>query len=102
MLTQRFGIFWRPFHFSFDRWPLVVLVTMKLHNLCMDKQCNVPPLPFAADVQPGDVWAAQDNFLDDDWLVRERASGACRRDITAKLQHLGILRPMHATMNSRC
>jgi hypothetical protein len=68
----------------------------------MDKQCDIPPLCFAADVQPGDVWAIQDNLRDDDWLVRERASGTHRREITAKLQHSGILRPMHAMMNSRC
>jgi hypothetical protein len=29
MLTQRFGIYWRMFRFSFDRWPLVIMVTMK-------------------------------------------------------------------------
>jgi len=89
LLTQRFGILWRPFHFLFDHWPLAVLVTMTLHS-------------FAADVQPSDVWALQDNLRNDDWMVRERASGARRREITAKLQHLNILRPMHATINSRC
>ncbi len=36
MLTQRWGIFWRPFCFAFDRWSLVLLTCMKLHNLCID------------------------------------------------------------------
>ncbi len=30
MLTQRFGIFWRPFRFLFDCWTLVVMCSMKL------------------------------------------------------------------------
>jgi hypothetical protein len=68
----------------------------------MDKQCDVPLLCFAADIQPGDAWVVQDNSRDDNFVHRERASGAGRREITAKLQHLGILRPMHAAMTSRC
>jgi hypothetical protein len=32
MLTQCWGIFWHPFLFSFDRWSLVTIVMMKLHN----------------------------------------------------------------------
>ena len=32
MLTQRFGIYWRMFRFSFDWWPLVIMVTMKIHS----------------------------------------------------------------------
>jgi hypothetical protein len=35
MLTQRWGIFWRPFQFSFQGWSLVVLATMKLHNFAL-------------------------------------------------------------------
>jgi hypothetical protein len=31
-----------------------------------------------------------------------RAMGECRRQITTNLEHMGILQPAHAQMNSRC
>ncbi len=65
------GIFWRAYIFSFDHWPLVVLVTMRLQNLCMDRQYDIPPHCFAADVQPSEAWAVNDNLLYDDWVHRE-------------------------------
>ncbi len=42
MLTQRWGIFWRIFAFSFHHWSLVVMACMKLHNLCIDPNVAVP------------------------------------------------------------
>jgi hypothetical protein len=102
MLTQWFGIFWWIFHFSFNWWPLVVMVCMKLPNLCIDNSCNVPQCRYAEDLRPDDEWAVNDNTRPDDNLHRVRALGECRRLITAKLEHMGILRPAHAQMNSRC
>jgi hypothetical protein len=42
MLTQRWGIFWRPLRFSFDLWSLVAMAAMKLHNVCIDRNVSVP------------------------------------------------------------
>jgi len=102
MLMQRFGIFWRIFCFSFDRWPLVLMVCMKLHNLCLDKSCTVPHYHYTEDVQPGDEWAVHDNIRENDPVLRVQAMGERRRLITANLEHTGILQPAHAQMNSRC
>ncbi len=102
MLTQQFGIFWRIFRFSFDWWPLVVMVSMKLHNLCLDKSCSVPRQHYAEDFQPGDEWAVHDNIRENDPVLRVRAMGERRGQITANLEHMGILRPAHAQINSRC
>jgi hypothetical protein len=102
MLAQQFGIFWRIFRFSFDRWPLVVMVSMKLHNLCLDKSCSVPCQRYTEDVQPGDEWAVHDNIRENDPVLRVRAMGERRGQITANLEHMGILRPAHAQINSRC
>ena len=102
MLTQRFGIYWRMFRFSFDRWPLVIMVTMKIHNLCIDRCCDVPLHRFPQDILPGDTWGVHDNIRDDDDIHRDRAIGQRRRKITARLEQLGIRRPPHAAMNSRC
>ena len=75
---------------------------MKLHNLCVDVGCTVLSLRFTEDVRDEDEWAVHDNAREDDVLHRERALGDRRREITAKLEHLGIVRPPHASMNSRC
>ncbi len=42
-----------------------------------------------------------DNTQDDDIFLRGRASGDRRREITNKLETLGIVRPIHAECNSR-
>jgi hypothetical protein len=102
ILTQRWGIYWRIFRFSFDRWPLIVTVTMKLHNLCIDRNVEPPLRRFHEDVREGDSWEVNDNARDDDVEFRGRATGTRRRDITQHLEHNGILRPLHASMNSRC
>jgi hypothetical protein len=102
MLTQRWGIFWRPFRFAFDRWSLVVMATMKLHNLCIDRNVQVPLRRFHEDIRVGDQWTVNDNTRDDDDELRERASGDRRRQLTSQLETNGILRPIHAAMNSRC
>lgn len=101
MVTQRWGIFWRIFRFSFDRWSLVVLVCMKLHNICLYNTVEVSPQRFLEDVQDGDEWLVQDNEQANDAELRGRASGDRRRDITATIERLGIIRPVHASMNSR-
>lgn len=90
------------FRFLFDRWPLVVLVCMKLHNLCLERRVDVPSCRFAADVLNGDEWEVHDNSRDDDALLRGRPTGDRRREITDKLERVGVIRPIHASMNSRC
>ena len=90
------------FRFSFDRWSLVVMVCMKLHNLHMDRRVQVPAQRFAEDVQEGDAWLVHDSAQDDDALLRGRSSGEHRREVTQQLEQQGCMRPVHAPMNSRC
>jgi hypothetical protein len=78
------------------------MVSMKLHNLCLDKSCSVPRQHYAEDFQPGDEWAVHDNIRENEPVLRVRAMGECRRQITTNLEHMGILQPAHAQMNSRC
>jgi len=77
MLTQRWGIFWQPYQFSFHRWSLVVLASMKLHNFCLDWVDAVPMRRFYKDVREGDQWAVYDNAQDDDIFLHGRALGDC-------------------------
>ena len=102
MLTKRWGIFWRAFNFSFHRWSTVVLVCMKLHNLCLDRNLDIPVHRFSEDVRVGDEWVVYDNYREDDTELRGYPRGDRRKDITLKLEQLGITRPIHAAMNSRC
>ena len=100
MLTQRWGIFWRPLQFSFDRWSLVVMAAMKLHNVCIDRNVSIPMHRYYEDIRDGDIWAVHDNTHVDDYELRERAYGERRRLIMAQLERNGIIRPIHAAMNS--
>jgi hypothetical protein len=85
-----------------DRWVLVNMVCMKLHNFCMDmKQVDVPQR-FSDDCLAGDelvVW--DNNWAEEDELLRSRATGDRRRKITSALEREGRLRPIHAIVNSR-
>ncbi len=78
------------------------MVCMKLHNLCLDRRVAVPTHCFVEDIMEHDEWAVFDNAREDDGVLRGRSSGECWREITAKIQSLGILRPVHVSMNSRC
>jgi hypothetical protein len=98
MVTQRWGIFWRKFRFSLDRWSLVVMVCMKLHNICVDNFVEVPNQRFLEDIREEDEWIVQDNEKPNDVELCGRASGDRRRLITAKIERQGNIRPLHACM----
>lgn len=75
---------------------------MKLHNLCIDCNVDVPLQCYDQDVREGDVWQVNDNAREDDGDLRGRATGDRRREVTRYLEAQGILRPLHAQVNSRC
>jgi hypothetical protein len=79
-----------------------VLVCMKLHNLCLDRNLDIPIHQFSEDVRDGDEWVVYDNYHEDDVDMQGYPRGDRRRDITFKLEQLGITRPVHAAMNSHC
>jgi hypothetical protein len=86
MVTQHWGIFWRIFRFSFDCWALVVLVCLKLHNICLDELVDVPTQHFLEDVREGDEWNVLDNEQPNDAELRGRAPGDRRREITQNIE----------------
>jgi hypothetical protein len=55
---------------------------------------------YYEDVREGDEWAVYNNAREDDVFLCGRASGDCRCNITARLESLQIIRPMHAQCNS--
>ncbi|MFO0446985.1 MAG: hypothetical protein ACK51L_04865, partial [bacterium] len=72
------------------------------HNLCIDRNVPVPMTRFHDDIRPGDEWRVYDNWRDDDQLLRDRAVSLRRRTITLYIENMGIMRTIHASMNSRC
>jgi len=101
ILMQHWGMFWRPFTFSFDCWAMVTMVYMKLHNICIDRNVEIPSCHFIGDVREGDDWVVYDNAREVNIFLRGRSTGDRRRDITDKLEQLGIVRPAQALCNSR-
>jgi hypothetical protein len=101
MLTKRFGIFWRPLICSMDKWSMTILVCMKLHNFCLSHNDGIPTRRWHEDVRDNDEWGVYANDQPDDFFLRGRARGDRRRDITQKLELLGVIRPLHAMANSR-
>ena len=80
----------------------MVLVCMKLHNLCLDRNLEIPSHRFVEDVQENDQWVVYDNYRDDAAALRGYPRGDRRRDMTYKLEQLGITRPIHAEVKGRC
>jgi hypothetical protein len=102
MLTMRWGIFWRKFSFSFERWSTVILVCMKLHNICVDRNVPLPRHRYHEDYMPDDsIEVITNNDPTEDVLLRNRSRGNRRNNITAELEREGRGRPLHATCNSR-
>jgi hypothetical protein len=92
---------WRRFSFAQDRWSKVILVCMKLHNLCLDARVPVPAMRFGEDHLPGDEADVFTNERDDDAALRGNPTGDRRRVITEELERRGVVRPPHAAVNSR-
>jgi hypothetical protein len=77
------------------------LVSMKLHNFCLSHNDGIPARRWHKDVRDNDDWGVYANDQPDDFFLRGRARGDRRRDITQKLELLGVIRPLHAMANSR-
>jgi hypothetical protein len=98
ILTQRWGIFWRPLRCSFNRWTLVITVCAKLHNFCIDMgegRGNDVPMRVNEDHETGDRNVLYDNGNDDD-VILARPIGDTRRIITEQFGSSGQRRPPHA------
>jgi hypothetical protein len=101
ILCKRWGIFWRPFTFALERWALVILVSMKLHNFCIDRNEELPAHRFHDDQQPEDIYQVDGyDEMNDHTAVRNRAVGDRRLEITNALRDEGRGRPPHAMCNS--
>lgn len=78
------------------------MVTMKLHNLCLDRNVDIPNHRHNEDMQARDKHVVFDNNdEEEDGQLRARATGERRNYLTQKLQDEGRGRPQHASCNSR-
>jgi hypothetical protein len=101
LLTQRWGIFWRPLRCAATRWTLVCQVCAKLHNFCIDENESIIHDRYEEDNEDGDENVVLLNDETEDQAHTRRASGNRRNTITEYLQTMGFRRPIHAAMNSR-
>ena len=98
LLTNRWGIFWRPLQCHFDRWTLVCMVAAKLHNYCIDMDDLQPTCRHASDHQDEDAplvfMNEQEVYEDEEGLYYyRRPTGYRRTQITEALDRDRIYRP---------
>ena len=100
ILVQRWGVFWRPLRVAYRRVPLLIRVSCRLHNFCVEKMGTPTYVEVArGDVRMGDI--ASPLFTDGTGgNHRGRRSDLeetdTRRSLTNKLCALGITRPAHS------
>jgi hypothetical protein len=87
MLMQLWGIFCAS---SLHGWSSVIPACMKLHNLCLDRNEEIPNQRLTDDVHDGDQLVMYYNFHNDDALLRGFPRGDHYRAITNKLEQLGF------------
>lgn len=98
LLTNRWGVFWRPLQCAFDRWTTVCSVAAKLHNFCIDMDDTQPTFRHAQDHLDGDaplVYLNHEEVFEDeeDLAYYRRPTGYVRQQITAALDRDRIYRP---------
>lgn len=94
LLTQKWGIFWRPLRCAHDRWPLVCMVAAKLHNYCIDMEEDQNNMErFEEDIEDGDEHCLNLNqYLNSITTEERRPSGESRRRMTNYFEINGVRR----------
>ncbi len=112
LLTQRWGVYWRPLRCSFYKRTLVLSVCAKLHNFCIDMKDSDPTTLMRRcpeDTIENDVYLVLNNDPENEafrQFQRElrqtpRLVNAQRDTITSFLQQQGYRRPLYAMPNSK-
>ena len=104
LLTNRWGIFWRPLRCAYKRWSLICMVCAKLHNYCIDMGEGKPSDIYMRrdeDHEDGDAPIVELNGnLDPEGPQADRPSGDRRRFLTQCFERDGVRRPSHAFCRS--
>ena len=101
LLTQRWGILWRPLKCRFSRWTSLLTACAKLHNYCINADIPISTQRYDEDVEDDDFPEVimNDGERNEDVITNFVAN---RRTVfTRELQLKGIRRPNHAMVNSR-
>lgn len=102
LLTQRWGILWRPLKCKFSRWTLVTTVCAKLHNFCLNTDIPIAQHRFYEDVEEADYpIVAENDELPDDFDEPRRATGDRRAEFVKELESQGVRRAGNNMHNSR-
>ena len=94
ILTERWGIFWRPIRCAFDKWTLLARTCAKLHNFCLDHNEVKPSYRLFKDMRRGDAPLV---YLNGNFEGERRVpTGDTRKKLTEYFNLSGINRPAHA------
>ena len=96
-LVARWGLLWRDIKLDIAKVPSVVMVILKLHNLCVSRNVSVPSMR-RADLLDGDGSVHLQDHCDTDMALHRRRRDAevsqRRRLFTQQLALNGIMRPV--------
>ena len=95
ILTERWGIFWRPVKCAFYKWTLIARTCAKLHNFCLDQNEIKPSYRLLKDMRRKDTPRVYLNGNMNN-TVRRSSNGDTRKNLTQYFNTAGIIRPVHA------
>ena len=96
ILTERWGIFWRPVRCAFNKWTMLARTCAKLHNFCLDQNDDKPSYRLFKDMRHLDQPVVLFNGNNATAPRRGPGSGDKRIDLTNYFNLRGITRPLHA------
>eukprot|EP00732_Lithocolla_globosa_P002198 Lithocolla_globosa_v1_NODE_1377_length_2621_cov_9.489478.p1 type:complete len:410 gc:universal NODE_1377_length_2621_cov_9.489478:1368-139(-) len=100
ILVARWGILWKPLSCDYHKVPKVVMCLLKLHNLCIDRNCPAPLRALSGDREGSSMELNLQGDCDLDLLQRRRRrdteSSNTRQRLTNSLEEAGRRRPRRA------
>ena len=103
LLTQRWGILWRPLRCEFIKWPLILTVCAKLHNYCLDANIPLHQNRFYRDVEDEDDMVVMLNEeQNNEYVPIQRPNYDRRLHFAKELELKGIRRPSRVLLYGSC
>ena len=97
ILKRRWGILWRPLMCEFHRWPLIVQVVARLHNVCIDFNVNKNFIATSSeDHMPWDDHSVIFNLEEPEARTTTVNRSQRRDSIAAHIHEVGFSRPLHS------
>jgi hypothetical protein len=100
LLHARWGVLWRPIQLSTDKVPMMMMVLVKLHNMCIDDQgshrFNRSDAQFGSESQ-GRVYSTYVDATSVSGSRRDLQRSSVREALRIALDNNNMRRPAHST-----